>query len=110
VIQATLVSRIPEIVASLPGEVKDALGVGAENIASVARDNVHVDSGDLRDSIHIEEVDEGWSVVAGDEDVFYGHLEEFGRGGKSGHPFLIPAAESEWATVMEIVEEALEDL
>jgi HK97 gp10 family phage protein len=110
VIQATLVSRIPEIIASLPGEVKDALGEGAEIIAEGARERVPVDSGALRDAIHIEEVEDGWSVVAGDAQVYYGHLVEGGGAHTPPRPFLTPAAESAWSDVLQIVEDALEDL
>jgi HK97 gp10 family phage protein len=109
-IHATLVSRIPEIVASLPDEVKGALGQGAEAIAEGARERVPVESGDLRDAIHTEEVENGWSVVAGDEQVYYGHLVEHGTAHTAARPFLTPAAESAWSDVLQIVEDALEDI
>jgi HK97 gp10 family phage protein len=111
VIQATLVSRIPEIVASLPGEVSDALGEGAELIAEQAKERVPVDEGTLRDAIHTEEVEGGWSVVAGNEqDAFYGHIIEHGGAHLAPRPFLTPAAESAWDDVLQLVEDALEDL
>jgi HK97 gp10 family phage protein len=111
VIHATLVSRIPEIIASLPGEVKDALEPGAQLIAEEAQNRVPVDEGTLRDAIHVEEVEGGWSVVAGnEEDAFYGHIIEHGGAHQAPRPFLTPAAESAWDDVLQLVEDALEDL
>lgn len=109
-IQATLVSRIPEIVASLSGEVKDALGEGAEIIAEGARERVPIDTGDLKAAIHVEEVEQGWSVVAGDDKIFYGHFVEHGGAHTPPRPFLTPSAESAWSDVLQLVEDALEDL
>jgi HK97 gp10 family phage protein len=111
VIHATLVSRIPQIVASLSDEVKDALGSGAELIAEEAKQRVPVDEGTLRDAIHTEEVEGGWSIVAGDEqDAFYGHIIEHGGAHTGPRPFLVPAAEARKADVLQLVEDALEDL
>jgi HK97 gp10 family phage protein len=91
--------------------VKDALEPGAELIAEEAKVRVPVDEGTLRDAIHVEETDVGWSVVAGDEtDAFYGHIIEHGGTGRAPRPFLTPAAEAKKADVLQLVEDALEDL
>jgi HK97 gp10 family phage protein len=106
----TLISRIPEIVADLPSTVKDALMESAEAIAEAAKERVPVDSGALRDAIHVEEIEGGASVVAGDERVFYGHLVEHGTTQAPPRPFLIPAFEAERENLLERVGEALEDI
>lgn len=109
-IYATLHSRIPEIILDLPGEVNDALEQGVEAIAEDAKERVPVETGALRDAIHIEEIPGGWAVVAGDDDAFYGHIIEHGGVNVPARPFLIPAKEARWDDVVGLIEEALENL
>lgn len=93
---ATLKSRFPTIIAQLRPRVSMAVKESAQEIEAGAKERVHVDTGDLREAIHVERVGVAeYAVVAGDDDVFYGHLEEFGTIHSSPHPFLIPAAEAE---------------
>jgi len=89
-------SRIPAIVVALPEAISEALESGAEDVADGARERVPVDHGDLRDSIHTEPDDagNGFYVVAGNSDVFYGHMVEHGTVKRGPHPFLIPALEA----------------
>ena len=102
-----LVSRIPEIVESIPDEMAEVLEEGANAIAEDAKQRVPVDTGALRDAIHVEQVDDlTFSVVAGSTEAYYGHMVEFGsaEGGKGRgpippHPFLIPAAEVQHARI-----------
>jgi HK97 gp10 family phage protein len=108
--KTTLISRIPAIVADLPSTVKDALEESADAIAEGAKSRVPVDTGDLRDAIHVEEIENGFSVVAGDDDVFYGHIVENGGVNTPPRPFLIPAFEAERDNLLERVAEALEDM
>lgn len=83
----------------------------AQAIAAGAKSRAPVDSGDLRDSIHVEHVDEGvYAVVAGDSDVFYGHMVENGTVRTPAHPFLVPAAEAEKDNLDELVRRAYGDL
>jgi HK97 gp10 family phage protein len=107
---AILVSRIPQIIVQLEPSVKEALLESAEAIASGAKDRVPVDSGSLRDAIHVEEITGGFSIVAGDDDTFYGHIVENGSVRVPPRPFLIPAFEAERENLLERVSEALEDL
>lgn len=108
---ATLKSRLPMVAAEIRPRVSAALKSGAEDIAELAKQRVHVDSGDLRDAIHVERAGAGeYSVVAGDEKVFYGHLEEFGTSHSPPHPFLIPAAEAGMAPTVAKVTAALRSL
>lgn len=90
-----LTSRLPEITAALPPAVHAATLHGAEDVAEGARERVPVVSGRLHDAIHVEEIPEGAAVVAGDKEVFYGHLVEHGGAiNRPPHPFLIPALEA----------------
>ena len=50
------------------------------------------------------------SVIAGDSDVFYGHLVEFGTTHTPARPFLIPAAEANREEVVASVRAALKGL
>ncbi len=104
---ATLKSRIPEIIATLPPEVEQALRPGAEAIATEAKARVPVETGTLRDAIHVEKVDEGFSIVAGDNNAFYGHIVENGSVYTPAHPFLIPSAESQRMAVAAFVQAVL---
>jgi HK97 gp10 family phage protein len=109
---ATLTSRIPQIVLSLNPRVDGALKVGAEAISQEAKQRVPVETGTLRDAIHVDSsgVGGGWSVIAGDDDAFYGHIIEHGGVNTPPHPFLIPAAESQRDSVAAAVTAVLRTL
>lgn len=107
---ATLISRIPEIIGEIPGAVTDAMRATADAVADGARERVPVDSGSLRDAIHVEEIPDGFRVVAGDTEAFYGHIVEHGGTRTPPRPFLVPALEAERENHRERVSEALEDL
>lgn len=67
---------------------------GAEMVASRAKDRVPVKTGKLRDAIHVEREGAGeYAVIAGDTEVFYGHIVEHGGAHTPARPFLTPAAE-----------------
>ena len=93
-------SRLQAIAASLDDRVNAGVREVAEEIAKDAQARVPVASGRLRDSVHVEDV-EGvagqYEVVAGDDDVFYGHLVEYGTTNTPARPFLIPAGEGKRA-------------
>src|SRR5512144_402991 len=107
---ATLKSRLPEIAVSLTPRVKAAMRVGAESVSQEAKARVPVDTGTLRNAIHVESEGEGWSVIAGDQKAFYGHIVENGPIYTPPHPFLVPALESNVDTVLEAVNAALRRL
>jgi HK97 gp10 family phage protein len=88
-----LKSRLPEIAAELVAKANAIPGAGAELVVAHAKDRVPVDTGRLRDAIHVEESEGGHMVVAGDKQAFYGHIVEHGSRNTPPHPFLIPAAE-----------------
>lgn len=91
-------SRISEIVASLGPEVAKAVEAGADLVAQSAKDRVPVDTGRLKDAIHVEPdpEDAGFAVVAGNNKVFYGNMVEHGGAvNRAPHPFLIPALEAD---------------
>ena len=99
-----LTSRIPVIIAQLDQKTVDALKDLAEDIADGARERVPVDSGALRDSIHVEDRGHGVvAVVAGDTDVYYGHIVENGSVNAPAQPFLTPAYEAEKGNIAEIL-------
>lgn len=86
-------SRLPQIISELPVAVRAALVASAQQIAQDAKDRVPVETGRLRDAIHIELTEEGVEVVAGDHEAFYGHIIEHGGVNHPPHPFLVPALE-----------------
>lgn len=105
-----LKSRIPLIIGELDSTLKEGVAEVAEAIAEAARGRVPVQSGALRDAIHVEDTEEGISVVAGDTDAFYGHIVEHGGVTTPARPFLIPAYESERPKLEDVVGEKLRDL
>ncbi len=105
-----LKSRIPQIILQLPESMDDATEEIANAIADAAKERVPVDTGALRDAIHVEGVEHGHAVVAGDNKAFYGHIVERGSVHAPPHPFLVPAAEAEKAGALKLAAEKLQDL
>lgn len=105
-------SRLAEIARTLDRQVDPATRISAERIAAEAADRVPVESGRLKAAIHIEQraSDNGWAVVAGDTDAWYGHIVEFGSVYKSARPFLFPAFTSVRDNVDEIVKKEFRNL
>lgn len=108
---ATLKSRFPTIIAELRPKVSSSIKFGAELIAEDAQERVHRDTEDLYHAIHTERTGPAeYAVIAGDDQVFYGHLEEFGTSHSPPHPFLVPAVEAQEENVVALVAAALKGL
>jgi HK97 gp10 family phage protein len=104
-------SRIPQITIELAAKVDAALKAGAEAVERDAKARAPVNTGKLRAAIHTDRQGPGeYAVVAGDDDVFYGHLVEFGTTYTPAHPFMIPAAEAKRQAVAASVAAALKGL
>lgn len=87
-------SRIPAISAKLPAELDAVTGAAARMIEQRAKGRAPVASGKLRDAIHVERNGlADYAVVAGNTEVFYGHIVEHGGVRMPAHPFMVPAAE-----------------
>jgi HK97 gp10 family phage protein len=100
-------SRIPKITAEMLPAIEAALEIGAGQIATAAKSRVPVDTGRLRDAIHVERDGLEFEVRAGSTEVFYGHIVEHGSTHTAPHPFLIPALEASRAAVVADVHAAL---
>jgi HK97 gp10 family phage protein len=108
---ASLKSRLPEIAAELRPKAGAAVKAGAELIAADARARVHVRSGELQNRIHVERrAGAEYSVVAGDEEAFYGHILEGGSDIAPPYPFLTPAFEENQDEVVKLVQASLKTL
>lgn len=108
-----LKSRIPLIAAELNAKVDTAVATGALAVAAHARARVPVGAPDvhLRDAIHVERTGVAeYSVVAGDNEVWYGHLVEWGTSHSAPRPFMVPAAEDGRDEVVGLVVAALRRL
>lgn len=104
-------NRFPEIIAALPVRLDAAVEAAANVIMEQAKENVPVETGRLRDAIHVEEVGNlKRSVTAGDREAFYGHIVEHGSVHSGARPFLIPAFEQSKDDVIEIVDAVLRAL
>lgn len=108
---ATLKSRFPEITAELRPRVSAAVKAAAEGIENGAKERVPVDTGALRDAIHVERQGVAeYAVIAGDSAAWYGMLVEHGTTHNPPHPFLIPAAELGREAAEGLVQAALRGL
>lgn len=106
-----LQSRLDNIARSIDDEIDTALRLGAEAVAAAARERVVVDSGDLKNSIHVERKGiDVYTVVAGDDDVYYGHMVENGTTRTPPRPFLVPSLEANRDNILRAVDDALENL
>jgi HK97 gp10 family phage protein len=104
-------SRIPEIAAEIPAKLEAVMEAGAQRIAQEAKNRVPVRDGDLRNAIHVEKADDGdgYVVIAGNRQVFYGHLVEHGGAFNGARPFLVPAFEQERETILALGADALDE-
>lgn len=107
---AILRSRLPQIALSLDPRTRAAMAIGAAGVAQEAKARVPVETGTLRDAIHVEPDGDGWSVIAGNNEAFYGHIIENGSVRTPPHPFLVPALESQKAAIEAAVTAALRSL
>lgn len=83
----------------------------AELVEQRAKDRVPVQTGKLRDSIHVDREGAGeYTVIAGDRDVFYGHIIEHGGVHTPARPFMIPATDEVRAQVLALGIKALKGL
>lgn len=103
-------SRLDIIARSLPHEVDPAMKIAANAISEGAKERVPVESGDLRNAIHVEDIEDGYRVVGGSGDVFYGHFVEHGTVKLPARPFMAPAAEAVRNNIDSLVRAALRDL
>lgn len=128
-ITAEWVSQIPEYLAMLSLTLQGGVNEGAEAVAQIARDNVHVDTGSLHDTIDTELVRADayaveMSVNAGNMDggyrggsmmnakpagapVDYAIAQEYGLGSHNFGPFMAPASEIGWLQVQQSVTDAI---
>jgi HK97 gp10 family phage protein len=100
-------NRLPEIIARLQPEVDRAVQEAARSVVADAKARVPVDTGRLRDAIHIEVDVDGVYVIAGDRKAWYGHIVEHGSVKQPPHPFLVPALEDNRAAIIAAVGLAL---
>jgi hypothetical protein len=85
-------AQLDKIAAGLNGNTDEALGLVATDLSDAAKGNAPVDTGALRDSIHVEHPSVNHWLVA--DGVPYGvHVEFPGiTRNWAGHPFMLPAA------------------
>lgn len=88
-------SRIPYVMTLIEHQVDQVVERVADRIVEEAQARVPQESGRLHDAIHKEHRGVGeYAVLAGDDEVFWGHMVEFGTVKANAHPFLVPAAEA----------------
>ena len=105
-----LTSRIPEIILELDLRMQEGVENGARTVADQAKTRVPVDTGRLRDAIHTEPEHLDAYVIAGNEDVWYGHLVEHGTSKTPPRPFLVPSLEENRTGIVKDVRDRLKEL
>lgn len=78
-------------------DVKEISRAGAKVIADKAASTVHVITGNLRDSIRVEDAEDDLAqvVAGGINGVDYAADEEYGNSHRPPHPYMRPAVDSE---------------
>jgi HK97 gp10 family phage protein len=104
-------SRLPKVTAELAATMDGIADAGARYVAERAKRRVPVLTGRLRDAIHVERQGFAeYAVLAGDRQVFYGHIVEHGGVHQPAQPFLVPALEESRADIVEAAAVALRKL
>lgn len=106
--RVSLQSRLPAISASLRPRVSAAVKEVAEAVADEARARVHVDTGNLRESISVDRVEAAGYAISTPDPA--GLMEEFGTVNQPAHPWLIPSLESNTENAERLVAAALKRL
>jgi HK97 gp10 family phage protein len=117
----TLQSDLDGIASGISDEVDEVLRAKADEIADAARQAVPRDTGNLADSITVEEDTRrgysGYRVVAdarsatGKYDVPYAHMVEYGSvHNDPPRPFLVPALDERRDEIYKSVMDAIEEL
>lgn len=78
-------------------EAKSIGRAGAQIIVSMAKTNVHVISGDLKNSIRVEDTNQpgiAQAVAGGVNGVNYAKDEEYGNSRRPAHPYMRPAVDA----------------
>lgn len=90
-------SRLEELGPEIIAAAKRAVRESAEDVKAEARQKVHVDTGNLRDSVDIKYENDGLRAEVGwrDRDDWYASLHEHGTRRIPANPVLRPAIEGE---------------
>ena len=105
-----------DIGADIDGNAKKVLEEGAKTIVSDAKSMVAVDTGKLRDSIHLKKLNKGTKIrIVADayklqddgKRIYYGQLVEFSP--KINKPFLYPAMDAHRAEIRQKVIDAIRE-
>lgn len=83
-------AKLDAILRNLGKNTSDTTEQIANDIAAIAKENAPVDTGELRDSVHVEKDGDNHAVVVG---VDYGAFVELGTSRMAAQPYLGPAAE-----------------
>lgn len=98
-------NNIRRISSDIDETVDEALDAGAELIAISARSRAPVDTGTLRDSIRVREIDDGRAIEA---TAFYANMVEHGTVNAGPRPFLVPAFEEHQDLIERRIREAMQ--
>ena len=82
---------LQQILRSLDGDAEKVLDVAARNIERIAKDLAPIDTGALKNSIHVIKERPLERIIA--DGVEYGIYQEFGTSRMGAQPFLVPAVE-----------------
>lgn len=106
----TIFNRIDKIPLRMRRNVDTRARESAEKCVQIAKGLVPVDTGALRNSIHVEKDEElGYAAVAGADDTFYASFVEYGTVKMSARPYMTPASEATRTPFITAMRNAAED-
>jgi HK97 gp10 family phage protein len=98
--------KMDEILQQMPGRVTDIIRRTGLAVMGKAMSLAPVDTGALKNSIHLEITSPASAIVA--DGVEYGIYQELGTYKMAAHPFLVPALESERQEFTQAFEELIQ--
>jgi HK97 gp10 family phage protein len=99
--------KLRKLGADVSAEMGNALAAGAEIVKNDARMRVPVRTGNLRDSIDMEQVSSNEIHVGPGKEGWYGQFIELGKKGYAAHPFMRPAIDERRSKVVKAVKDRL---
>lgn len=96
IVKVRKLKDLKKTISRLQSRIEDAADTAAEktawDLSETARSYAPVDSGELRDSIEVEELDEGHYAVGPRDDIEYAPFVEWGTSTTPAQPYMQPAA------------------
>lgn len=102
-------NRFPEIAAAMPEQTKKVVKQTAFNVEAYAKSVVHVETGNLKNSITTEFEDDGLTAIVAPHTEYAAYV-EFGTRRSSAYPYMTPAAERNGPAFVAAMKQMLQEI